>query len=385
LKPFKWRRGQRELAVFFRDTRLADNIGFEYSRWNAETAARHFVKMCSELSGDSGQNRPVVTVALDGENPWESYHDGGSRFLACLFAEIAGSADLECRLPGELAAEGGLPELDHVSPGSWIGGNFDVWSRHPETRRAWTALAAAHASLAHNGNEAVDQQLQAALASDYFWWYGDDFASNEKGEFDELFRSHLQQAYEAAGAEIPAELTEPLGLPDVAAAVPSLPTIVPPVIDGRLTTYYEWHGALRELGGRSGAMARQGTNGIREMRLAVSGGQLFMLLDIDQAVLKELGRGGATLRLAFGGKRAERMIEFDLPPGDAPIASQGIGVDRVIELVIGAYEVGLAAGESGSLELQLELGDLKTHRFPAGGPFRFSLPAGSPELDSWMV
>ncbi len=50
------------------------------------------------------------------------------------------------------------------------------------------------------------EELLIAEGSDWFWWYGDDHSSAQDKEFDELFRRHLRNAYEALGLEPPAEL-----------------------------------------------------------------------------------------------------------------------------------------------------------------------------------
>ena len=45
-----------------------------------------------------------------------------------------------------------------------------------------------------------------AEGSDWFWWYGDDHSSDHDRDFDELFRTHLRNAYTYLGLAIPDEL-----------------------------------------------------------------------------------------------------------------------------------------------------------------------------------
>jgi alpha-amylase/alpha-mannosidase (GH57 family) len=202
-QPWRIKTGAgKPITVFFRDTRLSDNLGFEYARWAPKDAAAHFVENVVKLGRSSGYPRPVVTVVLDGENPWENYEGGGDEFLKELDSAIAAEPELECCLASELASESGWPEGDHIESGSWIGGNFDIWTRHRDTRTAWRRLAKARAVLDRQMDKPeVRRHLLAAEASDWFWWYGDDFESANKDIFDALFKSRIEAALAAANAE----------------------------------------------------------------------------------------------------------------------------------------------------------------------------------------
>lgn len=46
----------------------------------------------------------------------------------------------------------------------------------------------------------------AAEGSDWFWWFGDDQASDSDADFDDLFRGHLKAVYHAAGRRPPQSL-----------------------------------------------------------------------------------------------------------------------------------------------------------------------------------
>src|ERR1051325_4821821 len=83
-----------------------------------------------------------------------------------------------------------------------------------------------------------------AEGSDWFWWYGDDHSSDHDLEFDDLFRRHVRNVYRALEKPIPEELfvtnisTQP---PDVEIYQPA--GFISPVIDGEVTSYFEWIGA----------------------------------------------------------------------------------------------------------------------------------------------
>ena len=88
------------------------------------------------------------------------------------------------------------------------------------------------------------EELLIAEGSDWFWWYGDDHSSDHDLEFDDLFRRHLRNVYRALDKPIPEELfvtnitTEPPG-----ALTPRRPGRMHPVVDGEVTSYFEWIGA----------------------------------------------------------------------------------------------------------------------------------------------
>jgi len=76
-----------EVTVFFRDERLSDLIGFEYSRWHGRDAAYHFVAQLEALAAQAPREEtPLVCVMLDGENAWEYYPYNAYYFFEDLYA-----------------------------------------------------------------------------------------------------------------------------------------------------------------------------------------------------------------------------------------------------------------------------------------------------------
>jgi alpha-amylase/alpha-mannosidase (GH57 family) len=62
------------IAVFFRDEKLSDLIGFEYAKWHGRDAAQHFVDQLGRIRDEAPPGEtPLVCVMLDGENAWEHY------------------------------------------------------------------------------------------------------------------------------------------------------------------------------------------------------------------------------------------------------------------------------------------------------------------------
>jgi hypothetical protein len=218
----------------FRDHGLSDRVGFVYANWRGEEAA---ADLLHRLEG-----KPRL-LALDGENPWESYRDAGEHFLRALLSKA------QTRTCGEMAADAPRGRVHALHTGSWIGGDFAIWIGHAEDRAAWELLRDARAEWEARGRPpAAREHLLSAEGSDWFWWYGDQFSTPFEGEFDRLFRAHLTAAWEAMGAPVPAALSEPIKRAATGIVPPS--AALPP--DG--DDWFAWAPAGRvEL--RAGAMA----------------------------------------------------------------------------------------------------------------------------------
>src|SRR5207302_760660 len=65
-----------DVAVFFRDRDLSDRIGFRYGKSDPADAAKDLFARLAAADEDA-----AVTVALDGENPWEHYPRSGERLV----------------------------------------------------------------------------------------------------------------------------------------------------------------------------------------------------------------------------------------------------------------------------------------------------------------
>jgi alpha-amylase/alpha-mannosidase (GH57 family) len=49
--------------------------------------------------------------------------------------------------------------------------------------------------LSREKAEAALLEIYAAEGSDWFWWYGPDFSTENDALFDDLFRQHLKNVY----------------------------------------------------------------------------------------------------------------------------------------------------------------------------------------------
>jgi alpha-amylase/alpha-mannosidase (GH57 family) len=214
-RPYLWRQGTRSIHVLFRDHHLSDLIGFVYSRMNAAEAATHFlhqIRMNCQPMLAEGRD-VLVPIILDGENAWEHYHENGRPFLRELYGRISQDSSLLAVTVSEALARLESQPLDHIFPGSWIDANFDVWIGAGEDNRAWEFLLharqtyAAHADhVPEDRRKLAHEELLIAEGSDWCWWYGPEHKSDNRDDFDRLYRGHLAGVYKALGEPVPPEL-----------------------------------------------------------------------------------------------------------------------------------------------------------------------------------
>ncbi len=205
-----WKLASSQPTLFFRDRHVSDAIGFQYGRWEDESqAAEDLVRKLDHIASDL-PDEATITIALDGENPWLYYPQGGGKFLRELMHRINdGGSRLR---PSTLAraAETSRPEtLDRLHPGSWINSIFATWIGHPEKTAAWEMLTTVREALSAGETE-HPSSLLLAEASDWFWWLGDDNPTELAPLYDEIFRRHLADACAQAKIPAPVDLDRPL-------------------------------------------------------------------------------------------------------------------------------------------------------------------------------
>ena len=215
------------IAVLFRDHDLSDAIGFTYASWEPHRAVDDFVRrledrrrLIAETHGEEALQHAVVPIMLDGENCWEFYPDNGRAFVTALMQRLADPARFaavtcsQATAPEHVQA---MPDLTHLTAGSWIDGTFDVWIGSPEKNLAWSLLREARAQLVHamaagqtQATREAHEHLLVAEGSDWFWWYDDRHVAPHKPLFDVLFRARLTSVYTALQIAPPDILTTTL-------------------------------------------------------------------------------------------------------------------------------------------------------------------------------
>jgi alpha-amylase/alpha-mannosidase (GH57 family) len=340
-RPYRWSRDGREIDMLFRDHYLSDLIGFVYQKMQPHEAAAHFLHHVRANSHGalSGGSDVLVPVILDGENAWEHYSMNGRPFLRELYRAIAESPDMVALTVSEALRLHRPQPLDHIFPGSWIDANFNVWIGAQEDNQAWELLLRARLQydesaplVSEENRKLAYEELLIAEGSDWCWWYGPEHASENRAEFDQLYRAHLTNVYRALGLTPPDELSRSILLAESAVPQHDPPFgYIHPVIDGEVTSSSEWMDAGRHrIDARSGAMHGRPPL-VRDLFYGSDGENFYIRLDF------EIGAEFSGVQLRAG----QRSIELlDNPLIDAkrnavfearaPLAA--LGVQRGDEL-----------------------------------------------------
>jgi alpha-amylase/alpha-mannosidase (GH57 family) len=389
-RPWRAGSGQGKISLVFRDHDLSDRIGFTYSGMAAERAVENFMSGAEQRM--AGRDGNLLCVALDGENPWESYPRSGADFLRQLYAAILASPRFAGSTVGEAVQASAPPgEIRRLHAGSWIRADFGTWIGGPEKNEAWTILGAARADLEAALDDAridADRRgeawasLRAAEGSDWFWWLDGQFSNAHRLQFDELFRGHLRQAYESLGRAAPESLSLPIPRMTPAGdegALVEPPAWLAPKLDGYEGDFFEWEGAVRLRWPRlSPSSTQERSKALFEaIRLGFSrAGDLFLRID-PPAGANSGYFGNLWLTLELKGSAVMKAVALELDSGgnlrqvlreDLPraagAASAGPGkpsgakaiARKIFEMAVPGDETGLAPGEEAELRIALGLG-----------------------------
>jgi alpha-amylase/alpha-mannosidase (GH57 family) len=211
-----------DTALFFRDDRLSDLIGFEYAKWHGRDAAAHFVAQLEKTAAAAPEGEtPVLCIALDGENAWEYYPYNGYFFFEDLYGLLDAHPTIRTRACADIVADAAssAQTLDHLTAGSWVHGTLSTWIGDPAKNHAWDLLCAAKQSydqviasgrLSREEAVAAEAQLAVCESSDWFWWFGDYNPAQAVAGFDRLFRRNLANLYRCLHLAPPAPLETPI-------------------------------------------------------------------------------------------------------------------------------------------------------------------------------
>lgn len=217
------------LNLVFADSFFANLLNFGYGNYDSKVAANDLYEKIKTIQfklQNSPKENHILTIALDGENCWETYQNDGGEFLDTLYGLINDDNSLETVLVGDFVENNPAEKLDGLKAGSWINRNFDLWIGEPTKNIAWLYLDSVSKDIEicyqerlaelkdekeieklKEKFELAHQEILISQSSDWYWWYGKPNESKSDGIFDFLFRSHLINAYEIMGLAIPNYLT----------------------------------------------------------------------------------------------------------------------------------------------------------------------------------
>lgn len=389
-RPYVWRQDGRQMSLLFRDHFLSDLIGFVYSRMDAGQAAAHFMDRIRENCQQvHAQGRDaLVPIILDGENAWEYFPRNGRDFLRSLYGRIAAEPGMSAVTVSEALEHIPATEIHRIHPGSWINANFDIWIGAEEDNRAWNMLlharetydrvtkSAAGKQLPKEKRQLAYEELLIAEGSDWCWWYGPEHSSENRAEFDTLFRGHLAQAYRALGQVPPDELSRPI-LRMVVKAFHEPPAgFIQPCIDGEVSSYFEWLGAgIYRPDQRQGSMHGQQFL-IHDLRYGSDGTQLFLRLDLQSTAPG--AHAGLEIRVTVEGSGSDREFHVQLASAgaefvnhDQAAGSARCAYQRVFEMAVDLAALGMAADQPVRFQVSLWREGLPAEAVPADGWIQF--------------
>ncbi|MEO7143080.1 MAG: glycoside hydrolase, partial [Bryobacteraceae bacterium] len=311
-------------------------------------------------------------VILDGENAWEYYERNGRPFLRDLYRRITEDPGMEALTVSEALERVEPRRIDRIFPGSWINANFDVWIGADEDNRAWEYLLEARKAyeraVADGRRAAPDlklayEELLIAEGSDWCWWYGPEHSSDNRVEFDQLYREHLANVYRALALPAPDELSRPILYLKPQAFNRPPTAAIRATVDGEVTSYFEWLGAgSYRVDARSGAMHGQRFL-VRDLQYGCDGQRIFLRLDFEDGAARELV--GAEVRLRFralGDGAGESYAALRLKDGtpaveELRLAHGTAGVEASFHkiLEVGVTLSALAVAPPRPVEFQLSL------------------------------
>jgi alpha-amylase/alpha-mannosidase (GH57 family) len=401
-RPYRVGRAGHDVACGFRDHTLSDLIGFTYASWNPDAAADDFVRRLVEAGARyrtrTNGGEATIFVILDGENAWEHYEGQGRPFLRALYDRLGSHPDLRTVTMGEACAPA-RETLPSIFPGSWINADFYIWIGHADDHRAWSQLADARRALESPAPALPDaslararEEMLIAEGSDWFWWYGDDHSSDHDLEFDDLFRRHVRNVYRALEKPIPEELfvtnitTQP---PEVEINRPT--GFIEPVLDGEVTSYFEWVGAGSvDVAPTAGAM-HQVTDrpaGVALVEFGFDLENLFIRVDGTKPMRDILGTGveltirfiqplGLRIVVALDGAATETRLLTSADKGRWDVLEcpgTRAAVRGVVELRVPFRCLDVKAGASVSFIVALHRGGTELEHHPRHRPIEFVVP-----------
>jgi alpha-amylase/alpha-mannosidase (GH57 family) len=416
-EPYKIVSGEKALHIFFRDHELSDAIGFVYASWDPETAANDFISRLHDIktrlkTRDGSHPRPhVVSVILDGENCWEYYQQDGIPFLRTLYAKLSADREIQTiRASDYLALAGEVRTLPKLWSGSWINSNFAIWIGHPEDNLAWNflyrtrgflqALLQAKPELAEASNtRQAWEELYIAEGSDWCWWFGDDHSSANDETFDFLFRKHLMNVYSLMGDKIPEDLHLPIKKKRLKSTILPPADFLKPQIDGRITSYFEWHsaGTYHTEAGGTGTMHKS-ENLIKSIYYGFDLENLYFRLDTNRPLIPE-SWAGTTLQFIFYKPDGQEVFATFQPDHKLQISLKTSGTEtpplhfapepgiyqKIIELAI-PLKI-LTNPQKADFEvliLVLKEG-LEQERWPVDATLKIPYPTSQVFLDNWVI
>ncbi len=244
---------EKEINIIFRDSIIPNLIGFEYPNHKSILCANDLfdrIKTVFDKLKNSPDKKHILTIAMDGENCWDSYPQDGRIFLERLYSLINEDKSVKTVLISEYIEKNKTSAklLKKVTAGSWVNQEFQLWIAEPTKNLAWQYLTQTRNDLktAEKSGRLTKEQINSAKSeiyiaegSDWFWWYGEPNNSGQDHIFDFLFREHLKNVYTILEKPIPSYLEMPL-ISYMGKPLRNPKREITPLINGMIKDNDEW-------------------------------------------------------------------------------------------------------------------------------------------------
>jgi len=411
-QPYFTEFSKKPFNLVFRHHQLSDRIGFVYKNNDPTAAVSDFMGRALAIKNHIGltEQPPLLTIILDGENPWEYFYDGGETFLTRMYDAIISNKDFKLTTVSDYINK--YPpkkSLKKLHPASWINNDFGIWIGGNEENKAWNMLKKTRDALdkvIKQGNISAENLAKAmesmyiAEGSDWFWWYGDQFHTDFSMEFDYLFRSHLQNVYDKIGLPIPFEITQPIKPIKTISVSDEPAAFIHPIIDGYQSHYLEWTGAGSVFLDEKGGSMYAGDSFIRGFMYGFNLDYFFIrIASVEDGFDFDLS-SDISFRLIFSCKERDFILYFTRniknncweysffigsDKTDIELSGIKVTIQEIIEcaLPFGIFDAGVGTRINFIFEFLQD--DIVKERLPRSGSISIIVPDEDFEKKVWLV
>ncbi|MBI5207664.1 MAG: glycoside hydrolase [Candidatus Firestonebacteria bacterium] len=412
-RAYRVEKNNRAINIVFRDLAISDKIGFIYSNWKARDAVNDFVEYLYSIKNRLPCNYEnyLVSIILDGENAWEYYPKDGREFLLTLYERLNQEEAFKFVTVSEYLESSAPQKLSYLFPGSWINSNYNIWIGHKEDNMAWDYLSLARKALIKYQNKHIDEknsnvltqawkEIYIAEGSDWCWWYGDEFASLNRMEFDSLFRKHLINVYQLIGEEIPYYLYLPISQKPREIPFTEPTAFINPIIDGKVSHYYEWLSAgFYDIQKISGTMHQTETI-IKKIYYGLNYDSIFIRMDLKEKLPPEVWDKTRINIYVLNPRQFKIDIEVSLCDylTKAALFKENesemwekvkdintVALNEIIEIGILKKDIGLQAFSRIEFMLIVFQGNMEIEHWPIDGTISFGIVPDDLESLVWML
>ncbi|MFH1612907.1 MAG: glycoside hydrolase family 57 protein, partial [bacterium] len=382
-QPYFLRENESELNILFRDKELSNLISFNYASQLAKHSINDMISHFKKIK-ESKENK-IVSIILDGENPWEYYQDGGENFLKGLYEAICKDPELELSTINDyLKKYPSEKKIKKLYSGSWIDHSFKIWIGKTEKNIAWDYLDKTRNSLIEIdiNNEKAWEEIYIAEGSDWFWWFDDDFSSNCDEVFDFLFRQKLINVYKILQSPIPDYLKDPISTFKKNILTPLM--MINPRLDGKITNFYEWLNAGKYYVNESTGTMYCSYSIIKKIYYGYNVNSLYFRLDgnfpLEKEIIIEINQ---IYQILISLKNKTKYIIENLENGTKKEIENLMQIDKIIELEILFSFLNIKIGDQINFLVKVKENDIIRENWPMTGTITFKLPTENDILSDW--